>query len=169
MRKVSRSLYDKCWQERFILETTVYSQNQKKWSTHAFVRQLDHLLGESSWLDKMQSVTAHLKCWNGWKREIRSWYRNPSWHRRPIFRHISEFGFSTRVNFSTGANFSVSMQIGWKVSASILPVYYCSMSSWRCVFAHDKTSLLQKCAYCGILSGSLRARTHLPLCDIPKS
>ena len=150
-----KSLPELVWQG---LAERVYSWNNcvfaksKKLKYTCLCATIWPFLGESSWLDKMQNVTAHLNCWNGWKREIQSWYRNSSWHRRPIFRHISEFGFSTRVNFSTGANFSVSMQICWKVTASILPVY-CSMLSWRCVFAHDKTSLLQKWAHCGILSG----------------
>ena len=150
-----KSLPELVWQG---LAQRVYSWNNcvfaksKKLKYTCLCATIWPFLGESSWLDKMQNVTAHLNCWNGWKREIQSWCRNPSWHRRPIFRHISEFGFSTRVNFSTGANFSVSMQICWKVTASILPVY-CSMLSWRCVFAHDKTSLLQKWAHCGILSG----------------
>ncbi len=69
-RKVFGSLYDKCWQKGFILEKTAYSHNPKGWGTHAFVQQLNYLLGESSWLDKMQSVAAHLKCWNCWKGEI---------------------------------------------------------------------------------------------------
>lgn len=52
-----------------------------------------------------------------------------------------------RVNFSTGRNFSVSMQICWKVTASILIFYLfialCFLGGVS-VFAHDKTSLLQK-------------------------
>jgi len=94
-------------------------------STLPLLPQFDHLLRESSWLDKMQGITAHLKCWNCWKGEMQSWYRNPSWHRRSILRRIWNLGFSTRVNFSTAADFSVSMQI-WKVTVSILQ-FYCSM------------------------------------------
>ena len=56
-----------------------------------------------------------------------------------------------RLIFCTGANFSVSMQICWKVTASVLPFVALRFSS-RCVFAYDKTSLLQKWTlYCGIL------------------
>ena len=37
--------------------------------TLPFLPQFDHLLGGSSWLDKMQGITAHLKCGNCWKGE----------------------------------------------------------------------------------------------------
>ena len=71
--KSLRGLYDKCWQKGFLIQTTDHSQNSKgkqieikmrvevTSSTHPF---------ESSWLNKMQGLTAHLKCWNCWKREI---------------------------------------------------------------------------------------------------
>ena len=91
-------------------------------SLHSY-SQFDDLLRESSWLDKMQGITAHLKCWNCWKGEMQSWYRNPSWHRRSILRRIWNLWFSIRVIFSTGANFSVSTQLCWKVAASILPYF----------------------------------------------
>ena len=92
-------------------------------STLPMLPQCDHLLRESFWLDKMQGITAHLKCWNCWKGEMQPWYRNPSWHRRPILRRIWNLWFSTRVIFSTDTNFSVSTQLCWKVAASIFPVY----------------------------------------------
>ena len=106
----------------------------------------------------MQSVTAHLKCCKGR-------YNNDTHiDIGDAKSDVSRIWDFQHVSFSTGASFSFSMQICWKVPASILPVVALHFSS-RYVFAYDKTSLLQKV---NALWNSLETRTHLPLCDMPK-